>query len=294
MSGRGRSSFAMISILGLALARVPLMTSRIVRTETVPVARLGDAEREAMWSLFRLYYDDVTRERFLSDLSEKQRVMRLFDQHGELRGFSTLQELRGEHAGRPMLTLFSGDTVIHRENWGQKGLQREMCRVLLRAKLRQPRTRVFWFLISKGYKTYLLLKNNLTSYPDYRRHTPLDVQVALDHVAALKFPEHYNPATGVLRFPQCLGKVKAGVAPVRNQDLSNPHIRHFVRLNPGYQEGDELCCLAEITVLEVLLTALKYAVKRPVLRLARGLGSGIARLLISPTRLRTAAEMRSP
>lgn len=268
------------------------MSSRIVKSELRSVPNLAPALRDEMWRLFDRYYDGVTKERFLADLSAKQHVVTLFDQAGELRGFSTIQEIRTDYQGEPILTIFSGDTVIHRENWGQKGLQRVFSRYLLRTKLAHPRRRVFWFLISKGYKTFLLMRNNLRSYPDPARATPPEVKQVIDHLAGLKYPHNYDAAAGVIRFPRCVGAVKTGVAPVTARELENAEIRHFVQLNPGYAQGDELCCLAELTLTGLAAVALKYALVRPLRRLAGAAAALLGQVFITPFRLSIAGKVR--
>lgn len=241
---------------------------RITSTRVDRVGALSAADRRAMFALFERYYDSVTWERFATDLSGKQHVVRLFDSEGGLRGFSTIQLIDTEHAGRPMLTIFSGDTVVDRACWGQKGLQRAFTGFLIRTRLAHPRTRIFWFLISKGFKTYLLMRNNLTSYPNYREPTPPDVKALLDRAAALKYPRNYDAASGLIRFPECVGAVKRPYAQVTTGDLENPDIRFFVKTNPGYAKGDELCCLAELRTAELVGCLLKYGLVRPVARAA--------------------------
>lgn len=230
---------------------------RIVKVRTEPVSRIGDGERDAMFELFQRYYDRVTREEFLRDLAGKQDLIRLFDQHGQVSGFTTIQHLHTEHAGRARLVVFSGDTVVDRECWGQKKLQVAFSRYLLGLKLRHPIRRVYWFLISKGFKTYLLMRHNLTSYPGHQGPTPSDVQALIDHVSRLKYPEHYDPERGVIAVPEgCVVTPEAGT--VTDDDRRDPDIRFFLERNPGWVEGEELCCLAELRLPELLWSAVRY------------------------------------
>ncbi len=241
------------------------------------VEALSQGDREAMFALFERYYDRVTSAQFEKDLAGKQRVIRLFHPDGRLVGFSTIQLIRTELGGQRLLTIFSGDTVVDRSSWGGKALQRAFTGFLLRTKLTHPRTRVFWFLISKGYKTYLLMRNNLTSYPNFEAETPADVKAVLDHVATLKYPGHYDPRRGLIVFPRSEGMVRPEFEDLSASDLRKPDIRFFVERNPGYAEGDELCCLAEVKLRELLAAGLKYAVGRPVARLASRVRAFVAR-----------------
>jgi len=239
---------------------------RITRTRVEPVGRLTAADREAMWALFARYYDKVTRAEFERDLDEKQYLIRMHDAAGGLCGFSTIQVLETRLGGRAVEAVFSGDTVIDRSVWGQKQLQRVFTRFLIGRKLRRPFGRVYWFLISKGHKTYLLMRNNLTMFPNYERATPPDVRTVLDHVARLKYPDRYDPDRGVIAYPDG-SAVRSDVADVTPEAREDPDVRFFLERNPGWLHGDELCCLAELRLRELLLAGLKYGVWAPLRRL---------------------------
>ena len=230
---------------------------RIARTVVEPVAHLGPADRDAMFALLTRYYDRVERATFDADLAGKQRLIRMFDQDGRLAGFSTIQLIPGEEGRRRTLTVFSGDTVVDRDCWGQKALQRAFSRELVRLKLLHLRTRLYWFLISKGHKTYLLMRNNFTMYPTRDGPTPPGVQATLDRVARLKFSERYDAARGVIACPEGVA-VKPEVADVPPLEAAAPDVRFFLERNPGWLRGDELCCLAEIRLRELLWAALRY------------------------------------
>lgn len=219
-----------------------------------------------MFALMVRYYDGVTREQFEADLDGKQHLIRMFDADGGLCGFSTIQLIPFDYEGRPTLTVFSGDTVIDRACWGQKALQKAFGQFLLRLLITR-RERLYWFLISKGFKTYLYMRHNLTSYPNHAQPTPPEFQALLDHMAGLKYPEHYDPQRGVIEFPGETCVVKDAHDCLVATDLEDPDIRFFVERNPGYVRGDELCCLARVTVREVVWSALRYGVGAPLKRL---------------------------
>ncbi len=256
---------------------------RITQSSTDPVTSLDPADRTAMWELFERHYDGVDREQFQADLESKQHVIRMFDQNGQIRGFSTIQLMYDDRDGERTVTLFSGDTVVDSSCWGQKRLQSEFTRFLVRTKLTHPRHRVFWFLISKGFKTYLLMRNNFTCFPNHERETPSDVKAVLDRVASIKYPDDYDPKRGVIEFEECHGKVKTRYAHVTMSDMANPDIRFFTRANPGYAKGDELCCLAELRFSEIAGALFKYAVKKPLERIGRRAAALAARLRPAPT-----------
>ena len=129
-------------------------------------ASLSDAEQARMLSLMQLCYDNVDPTRFVADLANKRDVIVLVDGDGTIMGFSTVRIAEEMLEGRRVDILFSGDTVIHPDCWGAKALQWGFLAYTLRHKLRRPWRPLYWLLLSKGYKTYLLLTNNFpTAFP---------------------------------------------------------------------------------------------------------------------------------
>ena len=163
---------------GAAAPRAPAQLVRTpgggLKARVFTVDELMPETREAMWQLFFRYYADVGREAFFADLSRKSRVILIRDRDSyEVKGFSTIETYETEVWGRRVAVLFSGDTVVDREGWGQTALQIAFLKFIIRYKLSHPLMPVYWFLISKGYKTYLLLSRNFPTYwPRHDRETP--------------------------------------------------------------------------------------------------------------------------
>lgn len=230
-----------------------------LRAFTVPRERVDGATRDAMWALFDAAYTGTSRETFESDLAGKEHVILLRDASGALQGFSTLMTMRGAVLGRPYVAIFSGDTVVARAHWGQSTLHRAFLRYALGVGLRHPLTPVYWFLISKGFRTYLLLARNFREYwPRHDAPTPAWHAAVIDQLCRDRFGAAWRPDDGVLRFPQGAGRLRDFVAPVTEDLLATPDIRFFVERNPGHASGDELCCLGRVE----LGVATHYVAKR--------------------------------
>ncbi len=216
---------------------------------TIRVTDLNDHLRGAMWSLFEGYYDQVNRATFDTDLGQKDRVILLEDEAGRLRGFSTLQVLRRRVNGASCVVVYSGDTVVDRAYWGSRVLNRAFIAQLAKLKLAHPSTPLYWFLLSKGYKTYLLLARNfLEFWPRRDRPTAEGPRRLLSSLAFEKFGDDYDEQAGVVRFSKPRGRVGAGVAPLEGAVESDPDVRFFVEANPGHESGDELCCLGTVSL----------------------------------------------
>ncbi len=217
--------------------------ARQLRATTVPVAALDRAVVGDAFALFHAAYDGADRARFERDLAEKQYAILLRDARtGALKGFSTVL-VREAAEGT---VVFSGDTVIEREYWGQKALQAAFARLLVALKLRSTRP-LYWFLLSKGYRTYMLLANAFpVAVPRADRPDDAALGRLLDDLAASRYGAQYDPATRVIRYAGAHERVRDDLAPVTGRQLANPHVRFFVDRNPGHAAGDELACLARV------------------------------------------------
>lgn len=222
---------------------MPKMTGAVVRRD-----ELTAAQRRSMYALFARYYEQISVEQFAKDLDAKDFVILLFDETQAIQGFSTIQHLEVKRGDKVHRGLFSGDTVVAEEYWGQRVLGRLFLRHLFAQKLKHPFESYWWMLISKGYKTYLLMANNFAEhYPRYEAETPAAEQEVLDAFARSLFPMAYHRGSGLIEFGHSLGQLKAGVAPISSEMLDNPRIRFFVERNPTWVRGSELACIARMT-----------------------------------------------
>lgn len=235
-----------------------------------PVPALTVADRDQMFAVFEAYYDDVTRARFEADLQNKDDVIVLRDPEGTVRGFSTLRRLSVEVAGRRHRAVFSGDTVVDQAFWGTRVLGRVFLRYMFQERLRHPWAPLWWFLISKGYKTYLLMANNFPEHwPRYERPMPAARRALLDGLATELFPDAYDASQGLIRFGPHHGRLRHGMAATTAQLLAdNPRIRFFEERNPDWAQGVELACVASMSWTMPLRYAVKAVLRGvpPVLR----------------------------
>ncbi len=207
--------------------------------------RLDAASLDAMWRLFDSHYADVTRSRFEADLSKKCHVILLNDSgNGQLVGFSTLEVWDRVVEERPVTVVFSGDTIVSPDYWGQNVLHLLFARFAFGLKCSRPRRPMYWFLLTKGYKTYLLLTRNFGSYwPRAGHETPVREAALLSSLAFEKFGSAWRPAEGIVHFDTPKGRLREEVAPIPASLQSDRDVRFFLESNPQYMHGDELCCL---------------------------------------------------
>jgi hypothetical protein len=220
-----------------------------LRGQLVPVEDLSGEQRGQMFALMDRHYRNMVRRRFDADLAEKQWAILVVDPLSEeLRGFSTQVVMAAEVASRPIRALFSGDTIIDRQSWGDPVLSHIWGRLALSLMDAYPGEELYWFLISKGYKTYRFLPLFFREfYPRPEQPTPAWACAVLDALAACKFPSSYDCLRGVIRATPDKDCLREEIAPLTEERRRDPYVRFFGERNPGHARGEELCCLAPLT-----------------------------------------------
>jgi hypothetical protein len=213
------------------------------------VDSLSRAQKQRMFELLQMYFEGADADIFHKDLQEKQWVILLLDSRdSSIQGFSTQMLLECVVNQQLIKALFSGDTIINRSHWGEHELAKQWLRLAEQLISLYPQDRLYWFLISKGYKTYRFLPVYFKNfYPCYNKETPKFEKQIMDTLGYLKYPNNYCISDGVIHFSQETAYLKKGVADIDEKRLRDPHIRFFIEHNPLYSKGDELVCLAEIS-----------------------------------------------
>jgi hypothetical protein len=216
--------------------------------ELVDVAEVARGERDCMFNLMAGHYDNAGRDRFDAHLAEKPWVILIRENAtGLLRGFSTQTLVEATVSGRPVKALFSGDTIMHRDCWGDPALSHVWGRFALSLIDAQPGVELYWFLISQGYRTYRFLPVFFREfYPRHDSPTPDHVREVVDVLARERYPHEYDARAGVVRATAQQYRLRAGLADLTPARLRDPHVRFFHSTNPGHARGDELCCLAPL------------------------------------------------
>jgi hypothetical protein len=224
---------------------VPLATSRLTG-RLVARASLDAATTRAMFDLLVSHFSGVDGRTFVADLAEKDWVILLDDEGGDLRGFSTLRIYETSAPGRPITVVYSGDTIVERTWWGSPALARTWIQTVRHLTPMDGGRELYWLLLTSGYRTYRFLPVFFrVFYPRYDELTPSSARTMVDAIATEQFGSRYRADTGIVRFerPQVLAPDLLAVPDGREAD---PHIAFFLERNPGYVGGDELVCLTPI------------------------------------------------
>ena len=206
-----------------------------VAVEIWRVDRLSELDYRGMESLYRRYYEGAPNECFRRDLAEKDRAI-VLREDGLIVGFSTMKLL--DVAGRKV--LFSGDTVVDAACRNQTGLAGAFGHVMRRLndELTEPPD---WFLICKGARTYRFLPTFFKRYVPGRKED-VGLSMRLTSIARAVYPREYDETAGVLRFGDGKDRLKGDALRMDAESV------RFRNLNPGWVRGDELCCLAPLSM----------------------------------------------
>lgn len=211
-----------------------------------PRAELSIRRRDEMFTLLTRHFEGVTRNQFERDLDEKNWVIEIENQ-GRLIGFSTLLVKQEEFDGEALTAIYSGDTIVDPEGWKSPVLARTWIHAVNALRNEWPARRCIWLLLTSGFRTYRFLPVFWRAFhPRFDQASPPAIQRLLDHLATAQYGTHYEPSSGLVRFPhpQRLREQLQAVPAGRTAD---PHVAYFLSRNPRHAEGDELACLTEIS-----------------------------------------------
>ncbi len=209
--------------------------------------RLSPETRESMFTLHARHFAHVERARFMTDLDDKQWVILLRKPDGGLAGFSTQTLMAPADETGPARFLFSGDTIIAPEHWNTPYLAGCFGHLMLRLIDQHRHTPIYWFLISKGFRTYRFLPVFFIRFwPAPDRVMPPDMRALLSCAARLRFGTAFDAKNGIIRMRDG-DRLIPELAQVPPSRLRDPAVAFFLRSNPGYVHGDELACLAPVT-----------------------------------------------
>jgi hypothetical protein len=212
----------------------------VLKGNAVSVSKLTQVDINKMFSIMQKYYENITETNFTSDLYKKQDAILLRDNDGEIRGFTTLAVFLPDEK---IQLLYSGDTIVEKEYWGEHDLMR----VWIQNAVDHSENfdgETFWLLLSKGYKTYKYLTAFFNEYyPSADAETPEIMQNLMDNFAVSQFGDKYK--NGV--FNEGKDFLKADFQDIDERRRKDKHVAFFLKKNPGYSVGDELVCIAKLS-----------------------------------------------
>lgn len=216
-----------------------------------------------MYSIYAQYYANTKFSIFQADFEKKQGAILIFHpETNEVVGFSTVAIQHLVMEGKRYTFVFTGDTIVEREFWGHRTLVKTYVKLLMKLRLQYPFDNFYWLLISKGYKTYLLLANNCYVYYPHFEGKNGHLKPIVEQYCHEFFAKYYEDKTGLLNFGDDYQPLKGEVAPITDEmRRNNPKISFFEQQNPTWRAGTELPCVGGLSWTDLMRYPLRYLTK---------------------------------
>jgi hypothetical protein len=208
---------------------------------------VSDAAKAQMYQLFCSQFDNVSMQTFVADLDEKNWVLLLHNDSGDLIAFSSMHVYETRIDDRDVTLVYSGDTTVDSSTWSDSALSYNLMGVFSWLQRHYNTDQLYWFLLVSGYRTYRLLPVfSEFFYPRFDEPTPQSIQTMMNAMASERFGNNYDDDSGIVRLdvPSVL---KDGYIDIPENRLADPNIAFFAERNPGHRHGDELLCFAELS-----------------------------------------------
>lgn len=221
--------------------------------EVLSVEKLKFAKEitKKMYFLMQEHYENINLEKFKADLYKKDSVFLVYSSK-ELVGFSTLKkiEINLENENETIVGLFSGDTIIKKGfSWAIE-FQKEWIKYCLKESKRNEKIgiKTYWFLISKGIKTYMYLPTYFINFSPRLNYIESEKEKIIKNSYAKKlYGNRYIESLGIIKNDGTNDYLKENIINISDKQKNNENIQFFISKNPNYEQGDELVCLTEIS-----------------------------------------------
>jgi len=218
-----------------------------LRYSLIEKEKVKELDIDRMFALMDENYNHVSRDIFLKDLYEKDYVGILtFDDI--IHGFTTYA-INPKNSGTDSYNiLFSGDTIISPEYWGSQILMQSWCRTVGTLISKEPAKKWYWYLLSKGHRTFMYLPLFFADYyPSPSGTKDQSFKEVARKCSIAFYGEEYIKEEGVVVFKQKLGELKKEHIEATYAKKKSTYASFFLERNPGFHKGDELVCVTEIS-----------------------------------------------
>jgi hypothetical protein len=224
---------------------------------------LTEVQIKIMYDLMQAHYDHVTPEMFYFDLSNKQYIGLIEDEDESLQGFTTYVIDPKACCGKTYHIIFSGDTIIHRDHWGSQIMMKGWCFTIGRLVASDNSKPWFWYLMSKGHRTYMYLPLFFKSYyPSLIKSEDDEILANIaNEVSFCLYGADWKPESGLIKFKEHHGELNTDLAEDSFKKAKSSHVRFFLEKNPDFAKGDELVCIAQLHPDNLIRTARDFFVQ---------------------------------
>lgn len=211
--------------------------------------KLSEAQGLRMFSLMDQSYNNVSMELFLADLDKKKYIGLIRDPEEKIQGFTTFAVMKMGSRAQKYGIIFSGDTIIAPEHWGTQVLMKGWCETVGSIVAQKRDITWYWYLLSKGHRTYLYLPFFFSTYYPSLNPSKRDkeyMQIA-DEVSKVLYPTYWKKDQGVIEFTDSHGELVPELAEATFKKSKSSLVQFFLEKNPQFYKGNELVCITEIS-----------------------------------------------
>lgn len=230
---------------------------RIVRSSALTAANWDE-----IWELTRTYFD--TRREFTERQLRAHQNVVLFRTRPDraLVGMAAVNVYPVEFRGRKLVVIYTAHVLLHEPYRGLNLIQRVGFNFFLRARLRHPFRRAYWFFDTFSYKSYLLLPRNLQEFwPRYDQPMPEWERALMDKLATDAYGERWRPERGIVE-RSGEKRLLPEAAPLEWKLVGIPDLEFYARVNPEHADGDMLVCLSPLNAANWLSLAKRAIMRR--------------------------------
>ena len=214
----------------------------------IDLPNIETADLNRMFVLLDQNFVNVQRPIFLRDLAEKDHVIALRDECGKLQGFSTLKFFYHRSGLQSHRIAFSGDTIVSPKHWGSFELPVQIGCKMFEVYNREPKTLLWWLLISKGIRTFKCLPAFFFKfYPNSENIITAEIKELMDSLGQTKFGAQFDPACGLVKPSSESYFLRQELVEADLQRRGDRLSELFLRANPEFQKGTELLCLSQFS-----------------------------------------------
>lgn len=210
---------------------------------SITTSDLSETTKAEMWEVYRPYYH-YEQEHFMQRI-QTNNYYSFYTVADKIIGFTGLRINRTTIGGRRQLLIYFGQTVIHEKYRGKSLIPITAAKLCMMFWKEMMVSEVYFWADTLTYKAYLVFAKSAPEiYPSWKKATPPEIKLIMDHLGRTHYGPAYSPASGTISKEKVLVNDTTLTIPAkyqRDQDI------HFYTLaNPNYTQGHGLLTMVRM------------------------------------------------
>lgn len=243
------------------------MNKKRLTTRVLSYDQLQNCEKLIMYEILQKYIDSYSKEQFLKNLKEKDKIIIAKDKKHVIQCFTTIKFLKVIVDGIVYRGFFTGDTVVEHGYYKRHNLVGATIYTILKERFRYFRTPFYHFMVTNSHRSYLMIARHYKHYFPRYDYEPNEAEKSiLNKFAETREGAIYNPNSQILKFIDSKERLNSAMIKIKEENKNKPELRYFLNKNPRYFEGDFLCCLCEMKFSNYKLITIFKIIKNIFMR----------------------------